>query len=103
MDLIVAAPAIARGAHRLWTGIRKRPESDATEDRGDHLQQLESQLSELRKELLASSEVIKAMAEQNERLLEAVGILRLRVRVLTGACVILLVLGVAIAIRLWGG
>ncbi len=102
MQLIVAAPAIARGARELWTGIRGQPSPDATEDGGNRLERLEAQVGELRKELAASSEVIKAMAEQNERLLEAVGILRLRVRVLTAACAILLALGIAVAVRLWG-
>ena len=102
MQLIVAAPAIARGARELWTGIRGQPSPDATEDGGNRHERLEAQVGELRKELAASSEVIKAMAEQNERLLEAVGILRLRVRFLTAACAILLALGTAVAVRLWG-
>src|SRR5262245_44920983 len=101
VDLIAAAPGIARGARRLWTEIRKRPEPGMPEGRGERLERLESQVSELKKELVASAELIKAMSEQNERLLEAVGILRLRVRILTGGCVILLVLAVAVAVRLW--
>jgi hypothetical protein len=59
-------------------------------------------VGELKKELAASSEIIKAMAEQNERLVEAAGILRARVRLLTWVCVILLMLGVALAVRLLG-
>jgi len=101
MELLVAAPSIARGARRLWTEIRKPPDADTTGERGDRLQHLESQVEELKKELLASNQVVKAMAEQNERLLEAVGILRLRVLVLTGVCVILLALSIAVGIQLW--
>ena len=103
MQLIVAAPAIARGAREV---VDRNPRASRrlmrTEDGGNRLERLEAQVGELRKELAASSEVIKAMAEQNERLLEAVGILRLRVRVLTAACAILLALGIAVAVRLWG-
>lgn len=101
MQLIVAAPAIARGARRLWTEIRKPSDDGATGERGDRLERLEAQVDELKKELLASSQVIKAMAEQNERLLEAVGILRMRVLVLTGACAIVLGLGIAVGVHLW--
>ena len=102
MELIVAAPAIARGARKLWSGIRNQPEPEAAEGGAARLTQLESQVGELKKELAASADVIKAMAEQNERLLEAVGILRLRVRVLTAGCVVLLALGIAVAAKLWG-
>ena len=100
MQLIAAAPAIARGARKLWTGIRE-PQPDGPHGRGERLERLEAEVGELRKELAASSEVIKAMAEQNERLLDAVGILRLRVRVLTAGCAILLALGIAVAAKLW--
>ena len=105
MQLIAAAPAIARGARKLWTGVRKQPQPGAPGedlDPEDRLQRLEAQAGELRKELAASSEIIKAMAEQNERLLEAVGILRLRVRVLIASCAVLFVLGIAFAAKLWG-
>ena len=101
MELIVAAPVIARGARKLWSGIRNRPEPDVAVASGTRLEQLEAQVGELKKELAASSDVIKAMAEQNERLLDAVGILRLRVRVLTAGCAILLALGIAVAAKLW--
>jgi hypothetical protein len=100
MQLIAAAPAIARGARKLWTGIRE-PQPDAPLGRGERLERLEAEMGDLRKELAASAEVIKAMAEQNERLVEAVGILRARVRLLTVGCVILLILAVTVAAKLW--
>src|SRR5262245_2082961 len=92
MQLIAAAPAIARGARKLWSGVRTQPEADVPHGTGERLERLETEVGELKKELAASAELIKAMAEQNERPVEAVGILRARVRVLTGICVILLVL-----------
>src|SRR5262249_4686820 len=100
MQLIAAAPAIARGARKLWTGIRE-PQEDAPHGRGERGERLEAEVGEIKKELAAASEVIKAMAEQNERLVEAVGILRARQRLLTWGCAILLVLGVAVAAKLW--
>ena len=100
MELIAAAPAIARGARKLWTGIRKSP-PDTPLDPEDRLGLLESQVRELKKELVTSSEVISALAEQNERLVEAVGILRARVRLLVASCSVLLVLGVTLAVKVW--
>jgi hypothetical protein len=60
------------------------------------LEALESQLADLRKELAASSELINSLAEQNARLVEAVGILRVRTRALLIATVIALTLLVAV-------
>jgi hypothetical protein len=104
IDLIAAAPGVARGAKKLWTGIRSRPRhGDAEEPEGteDRLQRLEAQVIELRTELSASSEVIRELAEQNGRLVEAVGILRVRVRALIAISVVLLVLGVALGVQVW--
>ena len=101
MQLIVAAPAIARGARRLWTEIRQPSETGATGGRADRLESLEAQVAELKRELLASTQVIQAMAEQNERLLEAVGILRMRVLMLAGVCLIALVLSIAVAVQVF--
>jgi hypothetical protein len=102
MELIAAAPAIARGARKLWTGVRTQPQAETPQGTGERLERLESEMAELRKELAASSELIKALAEQNEKLVEAIGILRARQRLLTVGCVILLVLGIVAAVKLWG-
>jgi hypothetical protein len=105
MELIAAAPAIVRGARKLWSGMRKSPQPGGPAgtplEPQARLQQLESQVNELTKELAASAEIIRAMAEQNERLVEAVGILRARVRVLMPVCVLLVVLGIALAVKVW--
>ena len=101
MDLIAAAPAIARGARKLWTGVRTQPEAETPQGMGERVERLESEVAELKKGLAASSELIKALAEQNERLVEAVGVLRARQRLLIGGCVVLLVLATAVAVQLW--
>ena len=103
MDLIAAAPAIARGARKLWTGVRTQPQAEAPQGLGERVERLEAEVAELKKDLAASSELIKALAEQNERLVEAVGVLRARQRLLFGACVLLGVLGAVFAARLWTG
>jgi hypothetical protein len=104
MDVIAGTPSVVRGAKRLWTDIReKRREggSDVAVSMSARVEALEAQAAELRNELNASSEVIKAMAEQNARLVEAVGILRVRTHVLLVACLILVVLSVALGYSVW--
>lgn len=100
-DVIAAAPTVARGAKKLWDSVRDQPSSakvDATPASPEgRLNELESQLVDLRKELAASSELIKSLAEQNARLVEVIGILRIRTRALLIATIIafalLIVLG----------
>lgn len=98
-DVIAAAPTVARGAKKLWTAVRERgaetepaPAPDSPEGR---LQALETQVQDLRREIAASSELINSLAEHNERLIEAIGILRIRTRALLIACLVaFLLLGV---------
>lgn len=89
-DVIAAAPTVARGAKKLWAAVKNRgsegPEENRPRGTEERLQALEAQLEELRKELVASSELVDSLAAQNARLVEAVGILRLRTRVLLWAC-----------------
>jgi len=91
-DVIAAAPTVARGAKELWATVRDQPstakagaKSDSPEGR---LHELESQLADLRKEVAASTELINSLAEHNARLVEAIGILRIRTRALLVATIV---------------
>jgi len=101
-DVIAAAPTVARGAKKLWESVRDQaPDLKAGLAPGSaegRLQELESQFVDLRKELAASSELINSLAQQNARLVEAVGILRVRTRALLIATVIASVLLVAVGV-----
>ena len=92
VELIAAAPVVARGAKKLWAGIRHSPE-DAKEgaDSEERLRVLEEQMADLRKDLAHAGEVIGSLVEQHARLVEAVGILRARVRALFVVLVVLVV------------
>lgn len=97
-EVIAAAPAVVDGARKLLRKVRKReapeagegelPEwSDAPADEqlarlGAEVQALQARLAEMHEEQLASSDLLQSMAEQNETLVTALGILRLRVKVL---------------------
>ena len=94
--VIAAAPAVVRGARRLWTAVREKdtdlPPASTAQTPEARLEGLETQVEALRKELTAASELINALAEQNARLVEFVGMLRARTRVLLVAGVIELAL-----------
>lgn len=100
-ELIAAAPVVARSARKLWTSVRSK---DAPEAEGSwpeaRLDALEAQVSELRGELAASSDLIASLAEQNARLVEAVTVLRLRVRLLfiIGAALAASMIALAVAV-----
>jgi predicted nucleic acid-binding Zn-ribbon protein len=103
-DVIAAAPTVARGAKKLWDSIRDQPAAAAAGPAPDspegRARALESQLAEVRKELAASTELINSLAQQNERLVEAVNILRVRTRALLAAVAIAFMLIVAIGLAL---
>jgi len=82
-ELIVAAPAVVKGAQKLWATVRKQ-EAPALSGQDPVARQraLEAQVGELRGELTAASELVANLAEQNSRLVTAVEILRVRTRVL---------------------
>lgn len=106
-DVIAAAPAVAQGAKKLWTTVRSRnPEAgigNAGTPAGDaqsRMQELEARLSDLKRESAASSELIKSLAEQNSRLVDAVEILRVRTLALLAICFILVAISSGLAIWL---
>jgi hypothetical protein len=94
--VIAAAPVVVRGARRLWTAVRDKdtdlPLDGSAQTPEARLQALEARVEALGKELAAASELIHSLAEQNARLVEFVGVLRTRTRVLLAAGAIQLVL-----------
>lgn len=97
-DVIAAAPGVVQGANALWDRVaKKRPKGDAdppptAAPAGStvdvRLVALERIVAELQKEALASSQLIRSLAEQNVQLVRAIEVLRLRSRVLLGAAVV---------------
>ncbi|WP_018412737.1 hypothetical protein [Methyloversatilis thermotolerans] len=101
-DVIAAAPGVVQGANALWERVaRKRGRDEAApavhpgEPEGDRIAALERTVVELQKEALASSQLIRTLAEQNAQLIAKADALQLRVRVLTLAGAGLLVAVVA--------
>lgn len=103
--VISNAPVVADGAKKLWKAVANKPPSPepplASEPapagpREDDVESLRTQLaaveavsSKLEEQMLASSELIKALAEQNTQLIELVEANRIRTLWLTRATVVL--------------
>lgn len=93
-DVISNAPKIADGAKKLWSAAARRPAaSDVVVASGQpdlspqaqavatlqaHLAAAEVALADLQAQMLASSELIKALADQNSQLIQRVESNRIR-------------------------
>lgn len=94
-DVIRNAPKLADGAKKLWSTVAGKPpepqvpvaapvssaspEAQAIAGLETRAASLEAAVSELRSQMLASSELIKALAEQNDQLVRRVESNRVRV------------------------
>lgn len=92
-DVISNAPKVADGAKKLWKTIGKKPAASAAEVPIDdqsssqtgaslhaRLLNMEAAQAELHNQMLASSELIKALAEQNALLIVRAELMRVRIR-----------------------
>ena len=109
-DVIKNAPKVADGAKKLWSTVGKKPPPVPAADSGTGLQlspegqaiaalqahvlALESATQELHEQMLASSELIKALAEQNTQLIRRAEVNRLRLLLLAGATAVVAVAAV---------
>jgi len=103
-DVIENAPTVVRGARKLWGLVggaaqqQAQPPAPATADPDTRIAALERELARQNDELKAAANLLSTLAEQNERLIEAVEILRLRTRVLLIAGCVLAVGFIALGI-----
>lgn len=116
-DVIEAAPHVAKGARRLFSATRDEeaviappppmpasaPEGERIRDLEARIEHLHASLAELAQEQRASAELIDSLAQHNARIVEAIGIMRVRTKVLMGLSgglvVALLALGAWVALR----
>jgi hypothetical protein len=107
-DVVQAAPHIVKGARRLFNSARQSQTApiepsvwsgDVNDPAAVHarLSQLEAGLQAVDREQQESAELIRSLAEQNARLVEAIEIMRARVRLLL-ALTILLALGAIVGV-----
>lgn len=112
-DVIGSAPVVADGAKKLWNTVAKKspssestvvnaasglsPDSDAIATLQAQLAAVEATAAELHQQMLVSSELIKALADQNTQLIQRVEVNRIRVLWLAGVTA---VLGVVVIVKL---
>lgn len=89
-DMIEYAPRVVSGAQKLWQRARNQ-RGDAViieqavervADPEQEIQALKQQLQTLETQQIEQSNLINELAEQNQRLVSAVDVLRLRTRIL---------------------
>jgi hypothetical protein len=109
-DVIKNAPKVADGARKLWNTVAKKPPPTPPADTGTsvqlspegqaiaalqaHVLALESATHDLHEQMLASSELIKALAEQNTQLIRRAEVNRVRLLVLAGITALVAVIAV---------
>ena len=109
-DVIKNAPKVAEGAKKLWSSVGKKqpdaalpepavpasssPEAQAIAALESRVAGLEAAISELHAQMLASSELIKALADQNAQLIRRIETHRVRWLWLAGAVVVASILAV---------
>jgi hypothetical protein len=96
-DVVQAAPAIVKGARKLFNTARtSEPPPVGPEDAYSgadadsvhaRLARLEAALHDVDAEQNSSAELIRSLAEQNARVVEAIEVLRARLRILLGVTV----------------
>lgn len=107
-DVVSNAPRVAEGARKLWQAVAKKSppppaeapaslplEARAVADLASRLAPLETAVAELQSQMVASSELINALADQNAQLIARIAALQRRVAWLTAA---LALIGIATAL-----
>lgn len=83
-EVIRRAPAVAEGAKKLWNSVGRRSATGPVEapapaaDPKARLAAAEAAITELQAQMLASSELIKSLAEQNAELIRRAETNRMR-------------------------
>jgi hypothetical protein len=95
-DVIEAAPGLVKGARKIFTRSQQTEVPAASAEPGggsvdlsDRVSQLEASLAQIAEQQGATARLVESLAEQNARIVEAVDILRVRTRLLMGACAVL--------------
>lgn len=98
-EVISLAPKVLDGAKKLRDSVVRRPEtavvdelSDLPEELLPRVRALEEAVVQWRRQMLESTELLKALAEQNAQLIRQQQALKSRLRLLTGVVLVALLL-----------
>jgi hypothetical protein len=110
-DVVRNAPKLADGAKKLWHAIGKQspvpertapgdnpavlPQEQVIEKLQTRLAALEAATADLHEQMLASSELIKALADQNTQLIQRIEANRIRVLWMAGAIAMIGIIAVS--------
>jgi hypothetical protein len=115
-DVIRNAPKVAEGAKKLWSAVGKKPQPatdehavvvGATADAPSvaalqrQLTTLEASVADLHGQMVASSELIKALADQNALLIQRIEVNRVRWLWLAGAVGVIGAVAIAALMLAW--
>ena len=101
-DVVENAPTVLGAARKLWDKRAAAPMPEPEPDTAPHphLATLQQELASLKEEAARTAELLKALAEQNTRLVEAIDVLRARTRLMLYTTLVLVVWAVALAVVL---
>jgi hypothetical protein len=117
-EVIKNAPKVAEGARKLWNSVGKKPRPDAVLEADlpaaaspaqaigaleSRVHGLETAITDLHAQMLASSELIKALADQNAQLIKRIETNRVRWLWLGAAVALVGAVAVATLAWLWFG
>ncbi len=100
-DVISNSPKVADGAKKLWKAVGKKSLAQGLPpDAGDaplqaRIAALEAATDELHQQMLASSELLKTLAEQNAQLIQRIELSRVRLWLLAAATMLVFVIATA--------
>jgi len=100
-DVLEAAPGMVKGAKRLFTAAKAETNSHSIDDSSpttvsfdaeglanlnSHVRYLQAKIVELNSEQNSSAKLIKSLAEQNARVVNAIEVFRVRIKILIYVC-----------------
>ncbi|MBS0316432.1 MAG: hypothetical protein JSR49_04835 [Proteobacteria bacterium] len=109
-DVISAAPTVVDGAKKLWSSVARKPSPPALQNGSAHARDpagaspdalrariaaLEATVGGLHQQMLDSSKLIQALAEQNAQLIARIEMIQKRIRRLMAGTVVVAVIAIA--------
>ncbi len=103
-DVLEAAPGMVKGAKRLFTAAKAETNSQPIDDGSpttvsfdaeglanldSRVRHLQAKIVELNSEQSSSAKLIKSLAEQNARVVIAIEVFRVRIKILIYVCLLL--------------
>ena len=88
-DVLENAPHIAKAAKNLYAGTRNNTSSSAPTSDSGNKESTDFRLQEIEREMLDLNSVVRSLAKQNVRIVEAIEVLRIRSKILIFSCIAL--------------